>query len=159
MEFELADPHLIVEDRIAAAECGPVIEYAVQAELGVRPFLQPPAAPDVLVCEPPVYDVGEVGKVGEEHPMLFPDKRLELSADRLRWLMLGRDWLRVGHHPHSGSNRALIGRSRLVAGFDRSVVALGARAGFATLRQTFVRRCQNCVALATNHAASATSSA
>jgi len=49
----------------------------MEAELGLRQFLQPPTAADVLICEPPVYDVGEVGKVGEERPMLFPDKRGE----------------------------------------------------------------------------------
>src|SRR5262249_58198172 len=62
-DFERAEPNLIVEDRIAATECGPVIEHAMEAELGLRQFLQPPTAADVLICEPPVYDVGEVGKV------------------------------------------------------------------------------------------------
>src|SRR5262245_51449209 len=94
-DFERAEPHLIVKDRIAATECRPVIEHAMEAKLGLRQFLQPPPGSDVLICEPPVYDVGEVGKVDKERPILFADERLVLCANRLRRPMLGRDGLRV----------------------------------------------------------------
>ena len=67
LDFKPADPRLIVKNRIAPAVRGVV---SFQGELSLRQFLQPPAAFEF--CKPPVYDVGEIGKVGEEQLVPVP---------------------------------------------------------------------------------------